>query len=287
MSALHQGPDWTFAFSSNAFKKFPIVRATQDIAKAGYAGIEILADTPHLDPRNIQAKEMTEFQRALKETGLKVSNINAFTLFALQDTYHPSWIEANPKLRQERIEHTRAALRLAAELGCPNISTEPGGLQVDVNDRDQALAWFREGIQQVLPDAERLKVKLLIEPEPLCLMERPQEYVNFLKSLSASPWLGMNCDLGHFYCMGEDPAQVILKYHQYFSHVHLEDIAANRVHEHLLPGKGAMDFRAIFEALDEVKYEGFVTVELYPYQDAPFEAAKSALEYCRNCLEEF
>lgn len=278
---------WRFAFSSNAFKRFSIARAAEDIAKAGYGGIEILADAPHLDPRKIQSKELVEFKRVLKDTGLKISNINAFTLFSLQDTYHPSWIESEANGRRERVEHTKAALRLAAELGCPNISTEPGGLQLDVKNRDQAFAWFREGALEVLPEAERLKVKLLIEPEPLCLIERPQECVDFLKSLPSSPWLGMNCDLGHFYCMGEDPAKVIREYHAHFSHVHLEDISSNRVHEHLLPGKGGMDFTSIFEALDEVKYEGFVTIELYPYQEAPFEAARDALVYCQGQLEEF
>jgi sugar phosphate isomerase/epimerase len=76
--------------------------------------------------------------------------------------------------------------------------------------------------------------------------------------------------MGHFYCVGEDPAALVRPLARQTRHYHLEDIAADRKHFHLPPGKGAMDFKAIFGALRETRYKGWVTIELYPYQeDAP------------------
>jgi len=115
------------------------------------------------------------------------------------------------------VDHTLQALRLAKELGCQNISTEPGGLRAEMKEEAQALAWFQEGSEQVLPVAEELKMKLLIEPEPGCLIETPRQMVDFLFSLPPSHYLGMNADLGHFYCVGQDPSQVLRGYASFSS----------------------------------------------------------------------
>ena len=52
---------------------------------------------------------------------------------------------------------------------------------------------------------------------------------------------------------------------KYIRHFHLEDIAATRVHHHLVPGEGVIDFGACFRAIQAIKYDGWVTIELYPY----------------------
>jgi sugar phosphate isomerase/epimerase len=58
----------------------------------------------------------------------------------------------------------------------------------------------------------------------------------------------------------------------------LEDIAATRVHHHLIPGDGAIDFGSVFQAIKDIGYQGWVTIELYPYVDDPDVAARTARE---------
>ena len=65
---------------------------------------------------------------------------------------------------------------------------------------------------------------------------------------------------------------------KYIRHVHLEDIAATRVHQHIVPGEGAIDLAPVLGALREIGYEGWVTVELYPYISDPDTAARTARE---------
>jgi sugar phosphate isomerase/epimerase len=36
--------------------------------------------------------------------------------------------------------------------------------------------------------------------------------------------------------------------------------------------------------MNEINYDGFVTVELYPYQDNPIDAAKKAYEYLNGLI---
>ena len=59
-------------------------------------------------------------------------------------------------------------------------------------------------------------------------------------------------------------------------HYHLEDIAATRVHHHLVPGEGAIDFAAVFRAIAAHTPDLWLTVELYPYRDRPDDAARAA-----------
>ena len=99
------------------------------------------------------------------------------------------------------------------------------------------------------------------------------------------PGVGLNFDMGHFYCVGEDPAALIRGVGQKAAHFHLEDIAADRVHFHLPPGKGAMDYKAIFAALKANKYSGWVTIELYPFQEDSINVAKKAFEFIRPFLD--
>ncbi|MCG3177889.1 MAG: Fructoselysine 3-epimerase [Phycisphaerae bacterium] len=262
------------AFSTNAYKQHTLEQAVASIASLGYAGVEIMADRPHAWTGGLTADRMEEIAALIANAGMAASNVNAFTTFAIGDTYHPSWIEEHASDRSRRVGHTRQAIELAARINARNVSVEPGGPLEGVK-RELAPLRFRQGLEALLPLAESLGVTIAIEPEPGLMIERTQEYMEFIQDLQ-SPALSMNLDLGHMYCVGEDPAEVIRRLRGEYCHVHLEDIAASRVHQHLVPGKGAMDFDAIFDALRSVAYEGWITVELYPYESTAEAAAKQA-----------
>src|SRR3954463_7637761 len=89
------------AFSTNAFKKNTLDQAIDSIADIGYAGVELMADLHHAYPPTMDTARRTSTQQHLATRGLPVSNVNAFTLFACGDTYHPTWIEDDESKRQE------------------------------------------------------------------------------------------------------------------------------------------------------------------------------------------
>ncbi len=91
-------------------------------------------------------------------------------------------------------------------------------------------------------------------------------------------------DIGHFYCVGENPAKLVFELSDYIGHFHLEDIAGDRVHNHLIPGRGSIDFGQVFDAMNGIGYDGFVTVELYPYQANPVQAAEEAYNYLQDFI---
>ncbi len=124
-------------------------------------------------------------------------------------------------------------------------------------------------------------MKLLIEPEPGLLIETFGQYLQFMQRIK-SPWVKLNFDIGHAYCVGEDPQDWVEKMESHTVHYHFEDIAATRVHQHLIPGRGAIDFAATMLEIRKTGYDGWITVELYPYIENPDAAAREAREFLSN-----
>ncbi len=269
------------AFSTNAFKKNTLEDAIRAIAEIGYRGVELMADVPHAYPPDMPPERRKAVAHLIASRGLGVSNVNAFTLFAAGDTYHPTWIEDDPKQRDLRVIHTLASLELAREFGAKTVSLQPGGPLIGTGlSRKQAGERFTEGLSKVLPLAQEYQVTLAIEPEPGLFIETAHEYLEFARDYFPNEkWIRMNCDIGHLFCVGENPAEVIRTMPEHVAHVHLEDIGKNRVHQHLTPGKGAIDFAAVFDALGAVGYGGWVTVELYPYETTAAGVARLAYEH--------
>lgn len=269
-----------FAFSSNAFRRYTLFETMKIIAATGYQGIEIMADVPHAYPLHLSDGDIAEIRNALSDTQLEVANINAFMHHADGDTYHPSWIEKDPLLRQKRVDYTLRCLDLAAALGAGTISTEPGGPLQEMTVQ-QGTDLFLEGLSKVSKHAGQSGVKILIEPEPHLLIENSSQFLNIMPELDPEAF-GLNFDIGHFFCVGEDPAALVAKLKDYTHHFHLEDIAATREHYHLLPGRGAIDLPQVLNSIEAVGFDGFVTVELYTYEDRAGEAAFDAYRYLLN-----
>ena len=266
-----------FAFSSNAYTNFSLLDSIIEIAKVGYKGIEIMCDYPHIFPLPLDYNIVTEIKNIVINNNIQISNLNAFTLFGIGDTYHPSWIEDDLEYRNLRIEHTINCIKLANCLGVKNISIEPGGPKEDLDSRESYLNVFIDGIKQVLPIAEEEKVKILVEPEPGLLLENSNEFLQFIKNFD-SEYIGLNFDIGHFVCVDEDPSELVFKLANYIHHFHLTDIK-NKTHYHLIPGLGSINFKKIIKSINEIGFDGFITVELYPYKDNPTEAALASLRY--------
>lgn len=202
---------------------------------------------------------------------------------AIGDFHHPSWIEESKNYREKRIEHTKNCLKLAKLLDVKTVSTEPGGPKTN-QTAEKELELFEQGILEVIPIAEELKIQLLIEPEPELLIENSNQFLKFIERFE-SKYVGLNFDIGHFFCVNEDPTELIHKMQDYISHIHLEDIDSSRKHYHLIPGHGSIDFKKIFDSLSQINYDGFITVELYPYQENPQQATIESMNFINSILE--
>jgi sugar phosphate isomerase/epimerase len=270
-----------FGFSTNAFREYTLAESIDEIAAAGYDGVELLFDEPHLYPPTAEASDYAAVREALGRNGVAISNCNAFMLTAIESFVHPSFVEPDPEYRRRRIDYTLAALDAAAELDADHISIEPGGPIPDGKSREWALETYHEGLAEVASRAEDVGVDVLVEPEPDLLVESSDQLLALLDRVD-SDRVGCNFDAGHLFCVGEDPAEAVERLAPHTAHYHLEDIPADRTHEHTQLGEGGMDVEGFLGAVEDSGYDGFVTVELYPYQETAAETAREAMAYLRE-----
>jgi sugar phosphate isomerase/epimerase len=265
-----------FSFSSNAFRNYSVGQAAAAIANAGFSGMELMCDTPHAWPYDLLEADVDRIKKTIQANNLEIANLNAFMMCAAKDFHHPSWIEADKDFRKLRVDYTLRCIDLAAKLGVATISTEPGG-PLDGMPRDLAMEIFMEELDKVVDHADNQGVTILIEPEPGLLIETSVEFTTFVNDFGTHR-VGLNFDVGHFYCVGEDPARKIVELKNHIRHFHLEDIPTNREHRHIALGQGGIDILEVIQQIESIGYEEFVTIELYPYQESAPEIARQS--YC-------
>ncbi len=285
--------------STNTFGRHTLAEAIKNIADIGYEGVEILADAPHAYPPVFTPTHPSPLEGEGKGgglpflSGLKVVNINANTARGVYGERHPAWAEesvfgpslSDPRaeVRGERVQYTIQCLQLAHEVKSPSLCLTSGRPSTGCPP-EEAIKWFFDSLDRVLKEAERVKVRIGIEYEPGLLLENAEEVQSVLKRYR-SPWLGVNFDVGHAVVCGESPEEVIKALGRDIVHVHVEDIVG-RKHFHRIPGEGEIDFSAMIAALQDVGYQGALTVELYPYAHDPVPAATKAFRFLSNLMRE-
>jgi sugar phosphate isomerase/epimerase len=272
------------AYSTNAYTRFSLDAAVQRIAALGFAGVEILCDTPHWFPGRTSPAEADRLAERLAGLGLAVSNLNANTANGYFDpappenTFEPSLSSRNADWRRWRLDYSVAALDLARRVGARNISVTSGRPESGGTPA-AGLDLFVDSLKRLCEAAEPLGVRVGVEYEPGLLVERAAELAEVIERVG-SPLLGANLDIGHSWLDGEAPEAAVGLLAGRIWNLHLEDIAG-RKHFHLIPGQGDLPFPRYFDALETAGYDGFYTLELYTYPDRPDEAGRASLDWLR------
>jgi len=272
------------AFSTNAYTRHSLPEAIERIADHGYDGVELLADEPHAFLPEFDEGAEAAVRDALDRTGIGVSNVNANTTTGYYDDappsafFDPTVITADDERRNWRVEYTKRAVDLAAAVDAPAVCLATGRPLPGTFPED-AYDYLVDSLHEILDHAEGTGVDVGIEFEPELLVENTDEVLELIDDVSR-PSLGVNLDVGHVAVSGEDPAEAVRRTAGRITGVHLEDIdgGVGGKHYHLVPGDGDIDFRSVFDALDDVGYDGYATLELYTYPDRPDEAARRAHE---------
>ncbi|MDP7988858.1 sugar phosphate isomerase/epimerase [Bacillus sp. MHSD_36] len=270
------------AFSTNAFTTYTLLEAISEIGKLGYKGVEILADVPHAFPPVHTAAWVTDVRQKIEKYGLEVSNINGNTAAGFfpystgEPTFEPSLCNAREEVRNQRIKYTKQLIDLAVIVNAKNISITSGKC-LSGNPPDQAINHLINSLIEIMDYAERREINVGIEYEPGLLIENGKE-LNELIQIVESNRLGANLDLGHADVIREDIPTLLSSLKSRIWNIHLEDIADHK-HYHLIPGHGNIDFNQLFNYVKQIKYKGFITVELYTYCDDPVLAAKESIEF--------
>ncbi|HTF55799.1 MAG TPA: sugar phosphate isomerase/epimerase [Planctomycetota bacterium] len=276
-----------FAYSTNSYTKWPLDKAIEDVRKRGFEGVEILADLPHAFPGS--SLDLEGLKAALAASKLAVANLNGNTTLGLDPKkrdpsgFWPGFLDSSVAVRKMKTEYVKNVIDLAREIGSPAVCTASGVRPAGTSSRD-AFSRLGAALEEILDHAARApQVRVGLEYEPGFFLGDLASTLQVVRELG-HPLLGFNLDVGHARCVGDDLEKAIGEAGPRIWNLHVEDIKG-RVHDHLVPGRGDLDFAAMFRALERAKYDRFLTLELYPYKDKPGEAGEEGLRYLKSQLK--
>jgi 5-keto-L-gluconate epimerase len=255
----------------NAFVVFRdgLCRCVDRCAALGYEGVELAL-------RYAAEVDVPEMKRRLAATGLQVPCISSGQVFAADRLYFTHPDEA---VRRAAVERITDMIRLAAEFGAGVNTGRVRGIVHEGESVETATARYLDCIWRCADVAEPLGVQLLVEP-----VNRYE--VNFINNCAEGlevvrragrPCVKLMPDLFH---MNIEDASFRLAFEavqDYIGYVHVAD--SNR----LAPGLGHMPFDEVFQILSDIRYDGFLTVEILPRPD-PGSAAEQAIRFLRARL---
>ena len=271
-----------FAYSSAMFRLRPLPEAIATIAQNGFSAVELLADRPHAFPEDIKGAEVNVLNGSLRDNKITVSNLNSSVALTIGDAQHPSWIEEDWMEREKRIRYTLDCLRLGAVLGIGTVSTNGGGVIPASMHQGEAWRLLAANMHRTLPLAERLGVKLLLQPEPDMLLQTSHQLLKFVEELTPSHTVGINFNVVHLYCAGEDPVEAWDRVKAHVGHVELSDAPAAGNHRHLPLGEGEIDIPRFLAHLDTSGYDGYVTIAMEVQEHDPAGMVAASAAYLRN-----
>jgi sugar phosphate isomerase/epimerase len=269
-----------FAICNELFENWDFARQCSFAAESGYTGIELAPFT--LAPRitDVTAATRRTMRRQAEEAGLEI--IGLHWLLAKTEGLHLT--AADPSVRAATTAYLIELARACHDLGGNLMifgSPAQRNLEQGVS-REEGHARAAETFRGCLDALADLGVTLCLEP--LTTQE-----TNFITTAAEGaelvarmdhPNFRLHLDTKAMSSEGTPIPDLIRKFGGQAAHFHAND--ANR----LGPGFGEIDFVPIFQALKDVGYDGWVSVEVFDYSPGPERLATESLAYMRKCVEE-
>jgi sugar phosphate isomerase/epimerase len=265
-------PCWPFQWEP------PYDAALRRIAKAGFKAAELIGWNKDYLKDYYTPSTIKTLRSILKGEGL--------TLSQFVSTPHDLASPDKAK-RASGVEHWKRAVDVGAELGAPivnmvsaypfgyreevfpRITTKPlvqifsnkipSGLDWDQNYRD-----YIGALKKCSKICEKAGVKLSMEPHPLRYLANTDGALRMIEDVN-SPAFGINLDPSHTFPVGDFPNVSVYRLGKHIVHLHVSD-NDGVTNVHWRPGRGKIDWVAMFRALKETGYDGVVSVEL---EDVP------------------
>lgn len=98
-------------------------------------------------------------------------------------------------------------------------------------------------------------------------------------------WVGACIDTGWYATQGYDPVQAVHVLKDHLLHVHLKDVkAAGMPHETCALGEGIVDDHGVLAALQQIGYDGYVSIEHEPEYHDPVKDLRASLQRVKAWL---
>lgn len=269
---------WKFAICNETFEGWPFEKAFAFAAECGYQGLEIAPFTISNYVTDISAARRKEVRRQAERAGLEI--IGLHWLLAKTEGFHLTSPDAG--VRRKTAKYLADLAEFCAELGGKILvfgSPKQRNLLPGVS-RAEGMKHAAEVFQALVPALERLDVLLALEP----LTGKETDFLTTaaqaveLMHLVGSPRCRLHLDCKAMASESTPIPELIRRHRREMVHFHANDPNLRG------PGFGQLDFVPIFQALQEVGYRGWVSVEVFDYTPGPERLARESIRYMQQCV---
>ena len=269
-----------FAICNELYVDWPHENAFAHAAALGYTGIEIAPFTLSDTPLEIAPKSISEIKNAAEQNGLEI--IGLHWLLAKTKGLHLTHRDAD--IRKQTGEYLQGLAKLCRELGGKVMvfgSPPQRNLSDDVSYQ-QGFDFAVDVFRSIAPTLESCDVILALEPlgpEEGNFMLTAESAIEIAQAVD-SPNVKLHLDVKAMTTESKPVSQIIRESQDWLVHFHAND--PNRRG----PGMGEVDYAPIFQALDEVDYKQWISVEVFDYQPGVDALAGESIAYMKQVMAE-
>jgi sugar phosphate isomerase/epimerase len=268
-----------FAICNETFQDWPFDKAFRFAAELGYTGLEIAPFTINTDAYAISPQKRAEVRRQADDAGLEI--IGLHWLLAKTSGYYLT--TPDDAVRKKTADYLAELARLCRDLGGHVMvlgSPQQRNLLPGVT-HERAMELAADCLRRALPALEECNVTLAVEP----LGPADGNFLNTaelgvqLCEMVASPHCRLHLDCKAMASEAKPIPQLLRENARLLEHFHANDPNMRG------PGMGELDFVPIFEALGQIDYRGWVSVEVFDYTPGVETLARESIAYMRKCQE--
>ncbi len=176
------------------------------------------------------------------------------------------------KVRKNALTYIKSVVKMANELGAEVIIVAPSAVMKTETTvpRKQELEWVVPAMQEAADFAKDMNVKLAIEPwnrYETYFLNRAEQALE-LCDMVDRPNVGLWLDTFHMNLEEQSIPDAIRLAGKNLFHLHMAD--SNRA----APGRGHIDFPPILQAVKDIGYSGYLSMEILPAAADPFGVLK-------------
>jgi len=265
-----------FAICNEIYQGWKLEDAFEHAARTGYDGVELAPFTLAESVTDLGPADRRRIRDLAARHGLAVVGLH--WLLVKPEGLHLNHPDAAIRERTARyfVELVRCCADLGGRilvLGSPRQRSLLPGVS-----REQAEEWTRATLRDAVRAAEDLNVILCLEPlspAETNFLNTARETIAFAQTFR-SPACRIILDVKAMCSEPEPIPDIIRSAWPHFAHFHANDRNLKG------PGFGDVDFRPIAAALHAVGYDGFVSVEVFNFDEGPDVIARRSLAYLRE-----
>lgn len=268
------------AICNEIFQGWSMDAVLRYCAKLGYDGIEIAPFTL----AHTVGEITQEARRRLREESLRLGVEIIGLHWLLARTEGMGLVHPEAAVRERTSRYLCELVDCCADLGGSVLvlgSPQQRNISTD-QTREQAWDLAAQTLRPVVQRAEERQTIICLEPlspTETNFINTAAEAIRFIEPFR-SPALKIILDVKAM-CAEETPIPEIIRASwPHFAHFHANDKNLKG------PGFGDVDFQPIAAALRQVGYQGYVSVEVFKFDEGPEVIARNSLEYLRQVFPE-